>query len=418
MAHSHQHQINDNGICTTCNVTTNPQHILECFICLLKYHGDCNGIAPFTTKSFVSAFNKLKHNDCFVFICPHCRTQRENTEASTLKQQMSEVLAAVATLSKEIAQMKERTGDTKVSDETSNPNDSNNNSTLESNDSSTSYKEPSQNKQSVWNDVTRMKKVKEGVTLCVKSDRGEPINMDKVKEIVANNGVQVMKTSINKKNGDLYIDLPSNEIRDKLVPLLDQADISGNRIINIKQKCPTISLRNVTDFVDEEDFITKVKAQNDVIRDKIESGSEFSVVFTRENKVIEDEQSVLIVLRVGNDIRDSLKSNNDRLFFGTNSYRVMDRFYVKSCAKCHKFGHYHAECTNTPCCGFCHDESHNSENCPIRKTKDHTQYKCVNCKDKNIPHDGHSSHYSKCPTLIEIQKKTMLNIPYYAKNVK
>ena len=90
---------------------------------------------------------------------------------------------------------------------------------------------------------------------------------------------------------------------------------------------------------------------------------------------------------------------------------------MKSCAKCHKFGHYyHAECTNNACCGYCMSEDHDSEQCPLRKEKETSKFKCVNCKDANKVHEGHSSHYNKCPTFLEVQKKTILNVPYYAKN--
>ena len=55
-----------------------------------------------------------------------------------------------------------------------------------------------------------------------------------------------------------------------------------------------------------------------------------------------------------------------------------------------------------------------SEQCPVREEKDQPKFKCVNCKDANKIHEGHSSHYNRCPTYLQIQKKTMLNVPYYA----
>ena len=103
---AHPHQINESGVCTSCETAVNEQHILECFICSFKYHGECNGVAPFTTKSFVNAFKKLRNNDNFVFICPHCKTERETTEASTMQQQMVNVLKAVDRLTKEVADLK------------------------------------------------------------------------------------------------------------------------------------------------------------------------------------------------------------------------------------------------------------------------------------------------------------------------
>lgn len=405
-------QIRDDGICTTCNVNANEKHIVECQTCNTKFHADCATNLPFCNRAFLREFMKLKKDTCFHFTCNHCRTSRENVEAASTKQTLSDVVESVAALTKEVKELKKELRE-RSAPQTVKPN-------IPDASPTTATTELQQPWRKVEEGIRKVKKVKKGITLCVKSDGGESVNLGKVKEIVATNGVQVTKASINKRNGDLYIDLPTKENRDKLVPLLDQADIPGNRVINVKQKCPTISLRNVSDYVDEDDFITKIKAQNNGLSEKIEGGSEFSVVFTRKNRRSEDDENepskVLVVLRVSNDIRDILKLNNDHIFFGTNSYRVIDRFYVKRCAKCHRYGHYHAECTYTPCCGFCLDKNHNSENCPVRQVKDHSKFKCVNCKDKNKLYDGHSSHYSKCPIYIETQKKMMLNIPYYTKN--
>ena len=128
-------------------------------------------------------------------------------------------------------------------------------------------------------------------------------------------------------------------------------------------------MRNVSGYEDEATFIEEVKAQNKLIKEKIEGGSEFSVVFTRKNRqqneMENEEERHLIVLRVGDDIRDALKTEGDRIFIGFSSYRVMDRVFIKSCAKCHKFGHYHAECTNDACCGYCLSEEHSSDHCPV-----------------------------------------------------
>ena len=98
--------------------------------------------------------------------------------------------------------------------------------------------------------------------LCIKSDDGQPVNVSEVEELVTSNGVQVSKASVSKMSGDMYIDRPSEDSRDKLIPLLNEASIPGNRLVNIKQKCPTISLRNVMDYGDESQFIEKVKNKN------------------------------------------------------------------------------------------------------------------------------------------------------------
>ena len=119
---------------------------------------------------------------------------------------------------------------------------------------------------------------------------------------------------------------------------------------------------------------------------------------------------------MSDDIREALKANNDKIFIGFSSHHVFDRFYVKSCASCHRFGHYHANCDNRPCCGYCSAEDHKSEECLIHKAKDQSKYKCVNCQDEGKGGDGHSSHWNRCPSYLEQQKKVMKNIPYYSKN--
>ena len=125
-----------------------------------------------------------------------------------------------------------------------------------------------------------------------------------------------------------------------------------------------------------------------------------------------------MVIRVADEIREIIKAKNDRLFLGFTAHSVIDRFYIKNYAKCHRFGHYRAECNSKPCCGFCQIEDHASEQCPLRDDdgNDTTKFKCINCQESGKKANGHSSHWRKCPTYLEIQKKMKMNIPYYSKN--
>ena len=402
------HQINEDGTCSTCQAPVTDKQYFDCSSCQKKYHAVCNGTYPYCSKTAVQQFKLLEQKPFFKFVCPHCQTAEEYVAASTMKDQIAELVAVVTTLAKEVNALKEEKSKESTTD-----------AEQQKQGEQPAAAVPPKPQSSIWGNESRMKNVKNAVTVCIRND-GEGVDLGAVKNIVTSNGVRVSKASVNKKNGDLYIDLPSDECRDQLLPLLNDANIPSNRIVNVKQRCPTISIRNVKGYQNENDFIEKVKLQNPSIKDKVEAGSEFSVVFTRKNKgqeEVEDEElRHMIVLRVGDDIRDTLKAEGDRIFIGFSSYRVMDRVYIKSCAKCHKFGHYHAECENNECCGYCLSENHTSQRCPVRDGKDNTKFKCTNCKDANKVHEGHSSHYNKCPTYMEIQKKTMSNIPYYAKN--
>ena len=252
-------------------------------------------------------------------------------------------------------------------------------------------------------------------TVCIKNNNGVAIDTDKVKNIITTNGIKVNKASINKKNNDFYVDLPSDEQRDKLIPLLSRDVIPR---VSVKERCPTISIRGLREYVSEEDLVRRIKDQNEGIKEKLENGSKFTVVFSKEHNVRENSEAkeYQVVARVSEDIRAVIKANGNKIFIGFNSHRIVDRFYVRTCSRCHKFGHYRADCPSTPCCGYCCSPDHESNTCPVHAEKNHHGYKCTNCEEHSKKSEGHSSHWNKCPTYLEIQKKIMQGIPYYAKN--
>ena len=67
-----------------------------------------------------------------------------------------------------------------------------------------------------WSDTTRVKRMT--FFLCIKSN-GAKVNLAKMQELVKNDSIQVTKTTI-EENGNVYVDLPSEENRIKLTPLL------------------------------------------------------------------------------------------------------------------------------------------------------------------------------------------------------
>ena len=118
--------------------------------------------------------------------------------ASSTKEQLAAVVAAVAKLSNEVAELKK--------DNSSQP------PTLQHPPPATQQQDPPPAtlappaippKQGAWDDPKRLQTVKEGVTVCIKND-GEGVNMDVVKDIVTTHGIQVNKASVIKKNGDVY----------------------------------------------------------------------------------------------------------------------------------------------------------------------------------------------------------------------
>ena len=136
----------------------------------------------------------------------------------------------------------------------------------------------------------------------------------------------------------------------------------------------------------------------------------------RTQSTMATQKTHQIVIRVSEGIRGIIMRNGNEIFIGFLSHRVTDHFYVKSCVKCHKFGHYHADYTTNAVCGFCLSNEHESKDCPAKRENDFTSLKCVNCKERGKEFQGHSSHWHKCPVYLEQQKKIRNSIPYYSKN--
>ena len=150
----------------------------------------------------------------------------------------------------------------------------------------------------------------------------------------------------------------------------------------------------------------------------MEEGCEFSIVYSKgpKDNTPEEKKHHQIVARVGGQIRKVIKANRDKIYMNLSACRVVDRFYIKRCNKCQKFGHYEKDCQNEVCCGYCSSHDHTSDDCQAVEENDYKNYKCVNCKDNKKEANGHSSLWHKCPSYIEMQSKMKSKIPYYQKN--
>ena len=265
--------------------------------------------------------------------------------------------------------------------------------------------------EGAWNDRKRTNEMR--TSLCIKSN-GTPVNMKRIEEIATNNSIQISKTNT-KENGDVYVDMPSSDNRERLIPLLEEESFAQNEVVKLKSKQPSITILGVEKLSSKEEFMDNVKKQNPKIREMIEQGSEFSIVFAKEARENEDRTKksfCQVVARVSEDLRKMLKSTGDRIYIGLVSHRIVDRFFVKRCNKCQGFGHYENECPNETCCGYC-QKNHKSSECDEKEEGDHESYECINCKKANKPHVGHSSLWHKCPCFLEQQKKVKQTIPYY-----
>ena len=405
------HLINENGICGTCEAVANDMQWVQCFFCKEKFHGECGANATFCTKTFLKQFKGLKSSN-FWFICDTCITKHENIEASSIKQQLAEVVSSVANLAKEVKALKEEKQHQKS--EVSNV--------------VKPVQPPPKTKEKAWSnpETTKKKVIKPKFTVCIQNSNGTNVDVNKISEVVTSNGIQIKRASVDQKTKNIYVELPSEECREKLLPLLNETNGLENQAFNVKEKSPVITINQVLDYVDDNDLTNRIKNQNPEIKELIDKGSEFKILFEKKlkennsrNKGIEHMNGKTlsyVVVRVSDEIRKLIKINGNRIFIGLTAHRINDRFYVKACAKCHRYGHYHAECSKKACCGYCTSEEHESKECPVYVNQKIEEFECVNCQDKGKPYKGHSSHWNKCPIFLERQTKVKNSIPYYSKN--
>ena len=238
------------------------------------------------------------------------------------------------------------------------------------------------------------------------------MNLEKVQELAASNGIQVSKAVV-RDNGNVHVHLPSVENREKLEPLLNDEAFAANKVVTLKSKLPTISILDVRKFNSDEDFVDKIKKQNPKIKQLLDNGSEFSIVYKKEPKNTNDNNRFYtIVARVSDEIRKAIKDNHNKIYIELDAYRVVDRFYIKRCNKCQKFGHYEKDCQNEMCCAYC-THPHSSFQCDEVDEDDSEHYCCNNCEEAGETSMGHSAMWHNCPTYLKLQNKLRKSIPYY-----
>ena len=98
------------------------------------------------------------------------------------------------------------------------------------------------------------------------------------------------------------------------------------------------------------------------------------------------------------------------------AHQVIDRFFIKRCNKCQKFGHYQKDCKSEPHCGFCR-QSHLSTHCDQVEEGDVDHYHCINCERDGKISVGHSAYWHKCPTYLTAEENEEINTILQSKQI-
>ena len=336
----------------------------------------------------------------FLWQCNKCLTVNETNQAATVKDMVANLADRFTLLE---SQLKEHIS-TQVKQELERLTASQSEEFVKLSESiSTRVPEPAVT-ATAWNNTAKVEDIK--ASLVVKPDRdGKPVDREKVKKIIIENGVPVNKVVVSS-SGDTFINLPNNKSRDKLRPLLE----SENEVVVLKKKLPKVSLLGVTDNLTHEEIKSAICSQNETIGNLVKEGHELAVIYTRAPPAGKDFYQVTI--RVSSDIRSTIKAGGNKVFLCQKVCNVVDNFHVKRCNKCQCFGHYAAKCKeDVPVvCGYC-GEQHKSSDCLIRNNPSST-HKCINCQVAALDSEGHSTFSFKCPAYVIQQDKLKSSIGY------
>ena len=396
-------RVDVNSLCGDCNNKVADKDCITCNNCENVFHVVCPSASKDTqicTKTFLSSFHLTSTNrPNFMWQCNACKTQEEIDSVATLKnmmtrmeqshtKQINELTCLVTQLIKKVdGQTDKITGD-----------------------------KPPTYKPTVWDDEPGISKVKSSL-LAKPNAQGQNIKPRDVRKIAADKGIPVSSV-IEKNNGDLFVNLPDKASCDEISQIITETHDS-TKLVKLTSRLPTVSIMNITakdmkNDADEDLDIQEVKThickQNKTIEQLVSQGEQLEIVYCRPPP--NGKKYYTVAARVSPTIRTALKKMKMKIYFGTSVHTVVDRFHVRRCNLCQKFGHYANQCTpdTDVVCGFC-TGNHKSESCQ-EKDKDHTHHKCSNCQAAGLSSVGHASFWQKCPAYLVAQQKLSKTIGY------
>ena len=148
---------------------------------------------------------------------------------------------------------------------------------------------------------------------------------------------------------------------------------------------------------DKEDIVKKVIVRNNFLKNiqNIESKIEF--LFMRPSAA----NTHHLVFKCEPEVRKAIHENHDEIKLAFAVYHVRDRYHVRICTYCQRFGHIERNCNHKnhePSCVKC-GENHATKDCEAEFEK------CINCVRRKKTHTNHRVGSRYCESLQEEQRE-------------
>ena len=379
--------LDSKGICKKCQQDAQSEH-MECWLCKQKYHViECEGEDPMVQPSFLrNQWPTINRKwSCITFTCHNCR-EDANTKQELIMSQRVRVL-------EEMAQDTNK----KLNDLTDALINKKQDASM-LHDSGNSYAGVTKGTPSLIIIGEPEKEVSPEVT---------KNKMEELKKAAIQSKVALKKTYTNR-SGKTVVLCNSEKSKEIILPHVNKL-FETSKINTPKPKLPTVSVPFIQGQYTKEELMEALNNQNE------ESGITINkdnaeVIFISPMRDQDKDGLHQAVLRVSEDVREKIKSNGNRIFIGSSSCPVYDRFFVKRCNRCQSFHHYHKECKKEEVCANC-AEGHDT-----RKCNNTGNLKCINCSIGGFENINHCASSFQCPAYILEQDKLKKSINYYSKN--
>ena len=178
------------------------------------------------------------------------------------------------------------------------------------------------------------------------------------------------------------------------------------KIIGKQLISPKITISHIPDYIANEDNVqSTILKSNQWLKSLVEEGEEFEYLFSYKPKDL-----ISAVFRISPKIRQHIVEAGMKIKVGYRLCPAQDRFHVKQCGKCLKFGHNSRDCeANMSLCAYCASH-HPSHTCQYKEREQRLHHRCANClthaekkwnsEDNIFPHDAFNPY---CP-LKRMQK--------------
>ena len=220
-----------------------------------------------------------------------------------------------------------------------------------------------------------------------------------VEKTILENKIAVLESYKNKL-GDIVLVCESEDKRNELKRLVAEKD--EHIVMNTPaEKRASITIVGLKQQYHKDEIIEMLLLQNGFIKDFANSNDIkkhieiFAVQPLKNNR-----ERYQAFANVSVTLREGLLYYGDKITLGLTSCKIYNRYHVKICYNCQKYGHYMKDCPtpNNPVCGKCASHDHCTRDC------DSFEIECINCVRNSNNDTSHQTNSYKCPSLQQQQE--------------